>query len=229
MTTNVANFHRMFIRVQGVLNEHAPAWENHPFISGEKTALDAIIGQMEAHSLRLNQGKTGDVRKKARVHKELQNRIIELQGYLLIHAAATSNENLAEKIGRKRSAIYAVRKEAVFVTFARTVVAEASLHVDMLAGFNFTAEDLQAVQDLTTTFSELVAQPQVSRHNLNAIKQELEKARKDGSQLLRNRLDPAMFSFKLNESEFYYAYRQARTLINRPARFQTEEPGEAEQ
>ena len=229
MTTQVANFYRMFIRVQGVLNEHAAAWENHPFISGEKATLDAIIDQMEAESLRLSRSKTGHARTKARVRKELQNRLIELQGYLLIHAAATNNESLAEKIGKKRSVIYEIGKEALFTTFADTLVQEAAQYPEVLARFNFSNEDLQAVQELVTRFGALVAQPQVSRHNRNAIKQELQKARKDGSQLLRQRLDPAVFPFKLNESEFYYAYRQARTLINRPARLQTDEPEATDQ
>lgn len=217
MTNEVLKHYEMFVRVQGVLESFSSTWESNPYLSQQKNLLDEgieLISLAENRVLRQNNAQAAT---KNELKGQLTGKLQEAQSVLQIYAEIIAAPDLVSKVGSGRTRISRA-KDSDLKELGKVIIQEAEQAGEALAEFGFSAEDLQALKDLQAEYHSLVGKPLTSLHLQNAVKRKQKRTMLEVNEQVRTRIDAVMLPYRSKNQEFYDAYTQARTIIDRRVR-----------
>lgn len=227
MNAKNSNYYDMFIRVQSVLDNHAATWENNPFMVKQKEALDARLTQLDEMDSKLVEYQSAKAITKTRLKAELQEKLQDLQGILLIYATLQRDDDLQKNIGNNRNTI-TTASDKKLRALSDVIIEEADELQDTLPEFGYTAEELATVKQLHADYAKLVGQPLADMNEFNAFKRDVKRETQATNALIRKQLDRVMLSYRKRDERFYDAYTLARTIIDRKVRLKKEEESPVE-
>ena len=91
----------------------------------------------------------------------------------------------------------------------------ATANIAALAGYNITAADVTALDNLTTAFHGAKTEPRAAVVDRKKQTDTLPGAIADVRSILRNRLDKQMTTYRRTNGEFYAGYLAARVIVDR--------------
>lgn len=201
-------------RVQDVLEQYQPVWQDNTFFTQQKTRLDELIAAIEAREVSKGTIPLGTVNEKARIREQIENSVTRIQGGLRVYAVVQQNAELLNRV----SAVFNVVKslpEAEMLNHSRIQVSLATEFQQELAELGITQAHIQEVADNITAFDHILEKAKVGQHELNTVKKRVRELTDACVEVVKQHLLPLMPIFRDTHPDFYDKFLYAQKIYHR--------------
>ena len=208
------NLTDMFATVSAYMAKNKTIWQGVPAILATVSDLDTglgVIGETDKKQASPTSGATKD---KEQVRHDYEEEILLIADQLAALAAQTKNAVLAGKAELTLSSLNKMPAEVLEAT-GKNISELATANIAALAGYNITAADVTALDNLTTAFHGAKSEPRAAVVDRKKQTDTLPGAIADVRSILRNRLDKQMTTYRRTNGEFYAGYLAARVIVDK--------------
>lgn len=213
----------MYQAVQAVCEEFKSTWNGLPAFTGALGRFNLLLEDIADKQVQQEADTAGVSAEKNQVRMRLMAESLRVAHAIHAYAALNNLPELLERTNITESDFERAR-EAQVISSVRFILETATELVPMgdddgrenpLASFGITADTLVKLQELLTTFIELVSKPRGVIATRVAITQQLAEAMKQTDELLEEVLDKLVTGFVTSGRDFYLSYLSARAIIDR--------------
>jgi len=208
------NLTDMFATVSAYMAKNKTIWQGVPAILATVSDLDTGLGVIGDTDKKQASPTSGATKDKEQVRHDYEEEILLIADQLAALAAQTKNAVLAGKAELTLSSLNKMPAEVLEAT-GKNISELATANIAALAGYNITAADVTALDNLTTAFHGAKSEPRAAVVDRKKQTDTLPGAIADVRSILRNRLDKQMTTYRRTNGEFYAGYLAARGIVDK--------------
>jgi hypothetical protein len=206
------NKSRMYLATNKVLEDHRALYAGIDEMVNIQVRLNDYLTLIGNYRQVQESNQTGITNNKALLKTQLTTKTLRVIAALAAHATSVKDMVLLGRISYSPSALR--KPDPLLVDVAKLILNEARNLGGMLDKYFVTAADIDELENLIQQFRNAIPQrrvatnlSKVSTFNIAAVFTETDK-------MLRNDADVLMKPFLFTHPDFYYAYKNARMVIN---------------
>ncbi|MCM5662182.1 hypothetical protein [Galbibacter mesophilus] len=213
MTSGQRSKLEMFEAVQTYLDANSNKWEAINKIVQHKNELNELLLQVYEHK---------DAQEEAKVYvhqnKVLQKKIVAekadiLNDILEVHGEVSNNDELKSRADKSFTDLFRL-PNTDFITVIHEIIDLLSLHLEALADYGVTDNQIQDFKNSFDAFLVFRGLPRQYRIKETRATKDLETIFKEATDLLNNKLDKVIKVLKRKEPSFYNGYNAARVIVD---------------
>ncbi|WP_378176693.1 hypothetical protein [Aquimarina sp. SS2-1] len=203
----------MYEAVQTYLDANTDKWNGVPVLITFKNQFSELLSNIREHQ---------ENQEAARVYlganKTTQKRFVSekadiLNDALEAYAAIEENIELEQKAAKSFSDLNRLRNQD-FVTVVTETITLLEQHLEALADYGVTADQITDLKNSFDQFLTLQGQPRQYRIAGKQATLNLAELFENTSSLLSNKMDKVMKRFKRTDANFFNGYQTARIIVN---------------
>ena len=203
----------MYEAVHTYLDANTDKWNGVPVLITFKNELSDLLSNIREHQ---------DNQEAAKVflgaNKTTQKRFVSekadiLNDALEAYAAIEGNAELEQKAAKSFSDLNRLRNQD-FVTIITETITLLEQHLEALADYGVTADQITDLKNTFDQFLMLQGQPRQYRIAGKQATLNLAELFENTSALLANKMDKVMKRFKRTDTNFFNGYEAARVIVN---------------
>ncbi|MFD2565526.1 hypothetical protein [Aquimarina rubra] len=203
----------MYEAVQTYLDANTDKWNGVPVLITFKNQFSELLSNIREHQ---------ENQEAARVYlganKTTQKRFVSekadiLNDALEAYAAIEENIELEQKAAKSFSDLNRLRNQD-FVTVITETITLLEQHLEALADYGVTADQITDLKNSFDQFLTLQGQPRQYRIAGKQATLNLAELFDNTSSLLSNKMDKVMKRFKRTDANFFNGYQTARIIVN---------------
>lgn len=203
----------MYEAVQTYLDTNTDKWNGVPVLITFKNQFSELLSNIREHQ---------ENQEAARVflgaNKTTQKRFVSekadiLNDALEAYAAIEENIELEQKAAKSFSDLNRLRNQD-FVTVVTETIILLEQHLEALADYGVTADQITDLKNSFDQFLTLQGQPRQYRIAGKQATLNLAELFENTSSLLSNKMDKVMKRFKRTDANFFNGYQTARIIVN---------------
>jgi hypothetical protein len=203
----------MFYAVQNAVDTHSAVWTAMvPYanaVTEFKAKIVAIEEEVEAQSTDLE----GYAMDKGEKKEAMVRATLAVASKVYAYAEDNANTVLREKVDVSYSDLIAPR-DAVVAQKCQGIHDEANAVVASLAPYGVLPADLTALQGLITRYETVISAPRTAITIRKGATENIERLIREGTAILKNRMDKLMVEYQVSNPDFYQEYFDARIVVN---------------
>lgn len=203
----------MFYATQKCVDTHSAAWAALLPYANAATAFKAKIVEIEAEVETQGLGTDGYAIDKGAKKEEMVRATLRIANQVFAYAEDNNDIVLREKVDVSYSDLIAPR-DAVVAQKCQGIHDEANAVIAGLAAYGVVAVDLTALQSLIDGYEAVISAPRTAVTVRKGATEAIETLIKEGTTILKNRMDKLMSEFELSDPAFYQEYFDARIVVN---------------
>jgi hypothetical protein len=150
---------------------------------------------------------------------------MKIANAVYVYAIDKDDKILQSKVSVNKSMFYAGHANDVY-TLAKNIYIEAKKHLSELADYGIVENDLALLDNAFPIYEDVINKPRIAKENRAVYTKNLKELFAYADSLLYDRLDKLVILFKTSAPDFYFAYKNARNVINVSRRNKKEEEKE---
>ena len=212
MNAKQANKLRMYLAVQGALQNHQDVWQNlQAFVDGEGEFEEQIASIRSL--VQVQENRKGGTVDKAQTLNALVDSAFEIAGAIRAYARVSADDELAATMSFSRSDIILGRDSQVLAR-CQNIQAKAAELGTALKDYGVTPAKVTALKNQTDAFAAVEAKPRQQSATSAAATKSLPQLFALADEVLNDRLDVLAVQFKETEPAFYNEYITARVIVD---------------
>ncbi|TYP74204.1 hypothetical protein [Aquimarina intermedia] len=213
MTKQQINKLDMYQAVQTYLDTNTKKWSAIPKLLEFKNELDQLLINLHEDSKNQEGAKLYLGSNKVAQKRIVAEKADILNDILEAYAAIEEKKGLEQKAAKSFSELYKLRNQD-FILVINETISLLEVHLKALAIYGVTAEQITDLKTSLDGFLELHGQPRQYRIESKQATMSLSELFDQLTELLTNKLDKILKSFKRTDSNFYNGYEAARIIVN---------------
>jgi hypothetical protein len=195
--------------------DYKPIWQTLPGFVKHQGNLATEIAFITKNLPKTIRRKTGSAADKEAARLAMCKAALIIAGGVASYAHEAGNHELLVRVDTHLTLLMSGRGQDS-LSKCDDIHAAATANLSVLADSGVTQANLDALQELITSYEELLPQPRVAISSAKGVGQAIDAAldRLDG--ILNNGLDNLMLKFEDPNPDFYRDYTNARIVIDRP-------------
>lgn len=212
MNKDQANYHRMFLNVQNVMDRHTAKWSGVPVILNYKNEYDEVLSRI-AEKDEAAEGLVSVKDQKDNTRMAIAVKLVMLSGALQAFAYSAGDTDLANAVKVTKSEIIHGREHDVD-PIVRRIVNIAQDNLESLTEYNVTADLLTELLTSLADFNALIGKPREILNQKYVTLDAMDKLFDQANDMLNTKFDNIMKMFIESEPEFYEEYTRAREIVD---------------
>ncbi len=184
-----------------------------PAFATQVTTLRSIYNDIVDAVQNETKAITGVAMDKTQVRQIATDLALQVSAAVFSYAAATSNNTLKEQVNFTATGFKKMRDEMV-VPNCNNIHNIATTHLASLAPYGLTTTVLSDLADATQAYADIIATPRNAVAQRTSYSEAIKNLMKDADSLLKLQMDKVALQFKINNPEFYNAYKQNRIILD---------------
>lgn len=219
MNNQQINQYDMYLRVQKVMQTYAGIWAGNSRISANFTDFEGAMQTIDAYQQKQNAAHPHLYQHKLEFRKQLVEITLRIIKGVQSFAKDEKNADLGAAIDITKSEMMQCR-ESQLPVYCRLVHDKTIPYVNQLGDYGVNGGVLEQLRTMTEQFKGMVPETQVAISQSKEVTETIAEMFRKTTAILREQLDGKLEQFKDSQTEFYNAYFNARTVIDRtkPAR-----------
>ncbi len=219
MTDKQDNKRSMYIAVQSVCNSNNSTWSGLPAFVSTFGDFETTVANIDSQR-QVQEGKTtGITENKQKEEDEMIQITLEIASAVHAYASINDDNELRNKVSYSPSYLLNSR-DNILKDICQLIHDEANKVIANLADYGKTADDLTQLQKEIDDYAAILAKPRTAIGTRATATTHLVELFKQCDDILKNRLDKLMVSYKNSEPVFYQTYQSARNIVDLGARRQ---------
>ena len=203
----------MFYATQACVNTHNAVWAALVPFANAVTAFDAKIVEIEAEVETQGLGTDGYAIDKGQKKEDMVRKALAIANQTFAYAEDNNEIVLREKMDVSYSDLIAPR-DAVVAQKCQGIHDEANAVIASLAAYGVLPADLTALQGAIDKYELVISAPRTAITVRKGATEAIETLIREGTTILKNRMDKLMVEFKGTNPDFYQEYFDARIVVN---------------
>ncbi|MFL1896167.1 hypothetical protein ACJRPK_10715 [Aquimarina sp. 2-A2] len=213
MTKQQINKLDMYQAVQTYLDTNTKKWSGIPKLLEFKNELDQLLIHLQEDSKNQEGAKLYLGSNKIAQKRIVAEKADILNDILEAYAAIEEKKGLEQKAGKSFTELFRLRNQD-FILVINETISLLEEHLKALAVYGVTAEQITDLKTSFDGFLELHGQPRQYRIESKQATMSLSELFDQLTELLTNKLDKILKSYKRTDSNFYNGYEAARIIVN---------------
>ncbi|WP_378187702.1 hypothetical protein ACE939_04950 [Aquimarina sp. W85] len=213
MTKQQINKLDMYQAVQTYLDTNTQKWSGIPKILEFKNDLDQLLIRLHEDSKSQEGAKLYLGSSKAAQKRVVADKADILNDILEAYATIEDKKDVRQKAAKSFSDLYKLRNQEFILVINETILL-LEQYLGELADYGVTADQITDLKTSFDKFLTLHGQPRQYRIESKQATMSLSELFDELTELLTNKLDKILKSFKRTDSNFYNGYEAARIIVN---------------
>lgn len=203
----------MYDTVLSFLDSNSAIWSSILKVGEFKNQFTDVVVQIDTAQYAQKQAQVFLGKNKTQIKSVVAQKADILNDSLEAFAVVTGKSKLEQKMAATFTDLFTLRN-ADFIPAVKTIVEAAETHLEVLAEYGVSTEQ---VEDLKTDFDgflEINGQPRAFRVASVQATKDLELLFAEANEILENKLDKVMSIFKRRDPGFFNGYQAARVIVD---------------
>lgn len=203
----------MYEAVHTYLDANTDKWNGVPVLITFKNELSDLLSNIREHQDNQEAAKVFLGANKTNQKRFVSEKADILNDALEAYAAIEGNAELEQKAAKSFSDLNRLRNQD-FVTIITETITLLEQHLEALADYGVTADQITDLKNTFDQFLMLQGQPRQYRIAGKQATLNLAELFENTSALLANKMDKVMKRFKRTDTNFFNGYEAARVIVN---------------
>ena len=203
----------MFYAVKTCVDTHNAVWAAYVPYANAVTDFGKVIVDIEAEVETQGKGLEGYAEDKGNKKETMVREALRIANRVFAFATDSGDAVLRGKMDVSLSDLVAPR-DAVVAQKCQGIHDEANAVLASLAPYGIVAADLTVLQTAIDAYEVVISAPRVAVTVRKGATEAMEVSIKEGTAILKNRMDKLMSEYEVSNPDFHQEYFDARIVVN---------------